>query len=145
MVRNMRFWSATVALLMGLGVWGAANAQQETKELDKLEGYDQLRGEKGVKKALTGVPKQAIESLIIWSDAKPTSGSAPLTVEFTADPPQGAKNPAFTWDFGDGSAAAQGQKVSHTYQKAGLYRALLKVTDASGDLGMDEQRIKVGQ
>jgi hypothetical protein len=130
-----------VMSLMGPAL--AADTPEELKELDKLQGYDSLPGEKGLKKAMENVPDQPIETLIVWSEAKPTSGAAPLTVAFTADKPPSAANPVFTWQFGDGSAPATGAAVSHTFAKPGTYKVLLKVTDASGDLGEDELRIKV--
>jgi PKD repeat protein len=37
----------------------------------------------------------------------------------------------YTWDFGDGTTA-EGARVSHTYEKAGTYKVLLKVDDGSG-------------
>ncbi len=131
-------------ILLMLPAAGSARAQdnpQELKKLDKLEGYDQLRDEKSVKKDVTNLPKQALESTIVWSEAKPTSGKAPLKVDFAADPVPGAAN--YTWQFGDGTATAQGGSVSHTFDKPGVYRVLLKVTSAAGALGEDELRVKV--
>ena len=136
-------WLAGLLVLGLVGQAIADETKEELKELDKLQGYDQLRGEKGVKKDMVNVPDQPIESLIVWSDAKPTNGAAPLTVAFTADPPPNVSNPTYTWQFGDGSAAATGSTVSHTFAKPGVYKVLLKVTDASGDLGQDELCIKV--
>jgi hypothetical protein len=137
--------SCIVALVCSLGWYRDAAAQppSERKQLDTLEGYHELPGEKGTKKAIEGMGKAPVETVIVWSDAKPTSGSAPLTVEFTVDPLEGAKSPKYSWDFGDGSPGGEGTKVSHTYSKPGVYRAMLKVTDNTGDLGDDEQRIKV--
>jgi len=113
---------------------------QDLETLDKLEGYDQLPGEKGVKKALEGVPNQPIEGVIVWSEAKPASGAAPLTVSFSADQVPGAAG--YEWSFGDGEAA-KGTTASHTYTKPGVYKVALKVTGASGVLGEDELRVKV--
>jgi hypothetical protein len=142
--RILKGTACAVALTWGLGIAGVVRAQPagEVKELDKLEGYQQLPGEKKVKKLIEAVPNQPMETMIVWSEAKPTSGAAPLTVEFSADPPEGAKSPTYAWNFGDGSTG-EGAKASHTYDKPGLYRVMLKVSDASGSLGEDEQRIKV--
>jgi PKD repeat protein len=145
MLRTVTVWSCSAVLVVGLGAAGvwAADTKEEIKELDKLEGYQQLPKEKDVKKELTDVPKQPIETIIVWSEAKPTNGKAPLKVDFTADPPPGVSAPTYTWQFGDGSAAATGQSVSHSFTKPGVYKVLLKVTNASGALGEDELRIKV--
>lgn len=134
-----------VALLVGVGTGGVAaqDTPQDLKELDKLEGYDQLRGEKGVKKAMEAVPNQPIESVIVWSEATPTSGKAPLTVQFKTDQVPAAAT--YEWTFGDGAATAKGATASHTYSKAGTYRVVLKVSGAGGLLGQDEHRIKVTQ
>lgn len=39
---------------------------------------------------------------------------------------------AWTWDFGDGTAAGAGQKTSHTFSKAGTWIVRLTVTDSAG-------------
>lgn len=68
--------------------------------------------------------------------ATPTSGKAPLTVNFTATAT--AKNDKITqyvWDFGDGkTTSTESSKVSHTYAKDGKYTAQLRVRDADGKL-----------
>lgn len=146
MLGSVRRWSIATCVVVGValaGIAGAADTPQELKELDKLEGYDALKGEKSIKKELTDVPDQPIETIIVWSEAKPTSGTAPLTVAFTADPPTGVSNPVYTWTFADGSPAATGAAVSHIFAKPGVHQVILKVTNADGALGEDELRIKV--
>lgn len=145
----MRFrkrWTCGAALALAVALSasaGAADSPAEVKELDKLQGYDSLKGEKSLKGEMEAVPNQPIETIIVWSEATPTSGKAPLTVQFTADPPTGVEQPQYSWHFGDGDANAAGQKASHTFTKPGVYRVLLKVTNAKGALGEDELRIKV--
>ena len=143
-MRFRHIWTcaAALALTAAASVAGAADSPQEVKQLDKLQGYDSLPGEKGLKKAMDAAPNQPIESIIVWSEAAPTSGKAPLKVSFTADPPAGVDKPQYSWSFGDGAHGA-GQKASHTFDKPGVYQVLLKVTNAKGGLGEDEQRIKV--
>ncbi|MEO8603353.1 MAG: PKD domain-containing protein [bacterium] len=143
---RFRVWTcaAAMALIAAAGAARAADSEKEVKELDKLQGYDSLSGEKGVKKAMDAAPNQPIESIIVWSEAVPTSGKAPLKVAFTADPPEGLAGPQYSWSFGDGGHGA-GQKISHTFTKPGVYQVLLKVTNSKGALGEDEQRIKVTQ
>src|SRR5215475_8560514 len=135
--------SALIVLWLGYAApVSAEDTQQELKQLDTLQGYDQLRGEKNIKKDVENVPNQPIETIIVWSEAKPTKGAAPLAVAFSVDPPDGVSAPVYTWQFGDGSSA-QGQSVSHTFDKPGIYKVFVKVSNASGALGQDEQRIKV--
>jgi PKD repeat protein len=58
--------------------------------------------------------------------ATPTSGAAPLKVQFT-DKSTGSPNNWF-WDFGDGFTAAGVKDPSHTYQYGGKYTVTLSVT-----------------
>jgi PKD repeat protein len=62
--------------------------------------------------------------------ASPTSGQAPLTVQFT-DTSTG--NPAsWSWDFGDNSSLSTAQNPSHTYSAAGTYTVKQTVSNANG-------------
>jgi hypothetical protein len=144
-MRFRRIWLPSLVALLLLSGGSAAPAQdspKELKELDKLEGYDSLPGEKSVKGDMDKVPNEPVETIIIWSEASPTSGKAPLAVSFTADPPHGVDNPTYTWTFSDGGSAT-GQTVSHTFATPGIHKAMLTVTSAKGDLGLNELRIKV--
>jgi uncharacterized protein (TIGR02145 family) len=61
--------------------------------------------------------------------ATPTSGTAPLTVNFTD---QSANSPtSWQWNFGDGGTSTQ-QNPSHTYNKGGTYSVSLIVTNEYG-------------
>ena len=106
--------AAALTLLAGGSTAMAQDSPKELKELDKLEGYDSLPDEKSVKGDMEKVPNQPIETIIVWSEAAPASGKAPLAVTFTADPPEGVASPTYTWKFSDGGTAT-GQKVSHTF------------------------------
>src|SRR3989442_3932114 len=55
--------------------------------------------------------------------ANPTSGQAPLTVQFT-DQSTGTIT-AWDWNFGDGSAHSSVQNPSHTYTSAGDFTVTL--------------------
>jgi PGF-pre-PGF domain-containing protein len=61
-------------------------------------------------------------------DANPTSGYAPLTVQFT-DSSQDAAG--WNWDFGDG-ATSNDQSPSHAYSTEGTYNVNLVVSNANG-------------
>jgi Tol biopolymer transport system component len=67
--------------------------------------------------------------------ATPTTGEAPLTVSFDAS---GSSDPdgtiaQYEWDFeNDGTVDATGATAAHTYTSAGLYAAVLTVTDSTG-------------
>jgi PKD repeat protein len=62
--------------------------------------------------------------------ASPTSGTAPLSVQFT-DQSTGQVT-SWAWNFGDGSAISTAQNPSHTYQNAGTYSVNLTVTGPGG-------------
>jgi PKD repeat protein len=66
--------------------------------------------------------------------ATPTSGVAPLIVNFSA---AGSTDPdgsivAYAWDFGDGGGQTGGVSVQRTYSSPGTYTATLTVTDNAG-------------
>lgn len=83
------------------------------------------------------------DDLIVWADAEPDSGPAPLTVKLSADPLGGMQNPVYTWEFGDGSPQAKGAEVTHTYTRPGSFTVLLTVTDDTGNSGTDKTQIDV--
>ncbi|AOT03012.1 PKD domain-containing protein [Arthrobacter sp. U41] len=61
--------------------------------------------------------------------ASPTSGTVPLTVNFT-DTSTGSPT-SWAWDFGDGGTATT-QNPSHVYDTAGSYTAKLTATNSAG-------------
>jgi len=68
------------------------------------------------------------------ASAAPSSGIAPLTVNFDAS---GSYDPdgsiaAYSWNFGDGSPANTNVAASHVYQTAGTFTAVLTITDNGG-------------
>ena len=62
-------------------------------------------------------------------EGNPTSGSAPLTVDFTD---LSTYNPtSWQWEFGDGETSSQ-QNPTHTYDDEGTYTVKLTVTNSYG-------------
>ncbi|MGW4527521.1 PKD domain-containing protein [Amycolatopsis sp. NPDC004378] len=74
---------------------------------------------------------QGATPLSATAGASPTTGNAPLTVSFTGSATGGSAPYAYSWNFGDGSAASTAQNPSHTYNAAGNYTATLTVTDSA--------------
>ncbi len=61
-------------------------------------------------------------------NADRTGGPAPLTVNFTSTATDPDGDPiTYNWDFGDGASSGQ-RNVSHTFNRAGAYDVVLRVT-----------------
>jgi PKD repeat protein len=77
--------------------------------------------------------------------ADPTTGDAPLTVTFDAS---GSSDPnpgdvlTYTWDFDDGSPAAAGETVQHTFSEGGTYNVTLTADDGRGGIDTDTVQIR---
>jgi cytochrome c len=81
-------------------------------------------------------------------NATPTSGQAPLTVQFSSagshDPDPG-DSISFAWDFtNDGTVDSADPSPSFTYATNGVYTAKLTVTDSSGKTAVLTRTITVG-
>ncbi|SKC95157.1 cytochrome c [Chitinophaga ginsengisegetis] len=76
-----------------------------------------------------------------------TAGTAPMKVNFSSnksydfDEGQAMK---YEWHFGDETAAVTDSAPVHTYQKNGVYHAILKITDPEGASSTDTITIRVG-
>jgi PKD repeat protein len=83
----------------------------------------------------TGVDVEPLTTPQVLATGSPTSGFAPLTVQFTAiaEHPEG-DDMTFEWDFGDGSSSAE-LSPEHTYEDPGVYTATFTATDSGGDTG----------
>jgi PKD repeat protein len=79
--------------------------------------------------------------------ATPTSGTAPLAVQFnstgSADPDAGDSIVSYAWTFGD-STTGTGAAPAHTYAANGSYTASLTVTDTQGATGTATVTVTVG-
>ncbi|MDX1745250.1 MAG: PQQ-dependent sugar dehydrogenase, partial [Halobacteriales archaeon] len=71
------------------------------------------------------------DGIAVTASATPTSGLAPLTVDFSATVEGGTGSLTYTWYFGDGSDSGplSDPAVSHTYTADGSYPAYVEVTD----------------
>ena len=81
----------------------------------------------------------------VKAGAAPKSGTAPLSVLFSAagtDPDGDALT--YSWDYGDGSAAGSGAKVTHVYASGGTYTATVTARDPDGLTGTATVSIVVG-
>ncbi len=65
--------------------------------------------------------------------ATPATGYAPCGVHLEAVlQGHNGNGTSFVWDFGDGSAPAEGREADHVYTRAGVYTATLTVTQGQG-------------
>src|SRR5437867_7461587 len=72
-------------------------------------------------------------NLKVSVSASPSSGFAPLAVNFTASATVSSGYvTGYSWNFGDGQTSTQ-ILPSHTYQSAGIYTAKVTITDNSGN------------
>ena len=62
--------------------------------------------------------------IVVWQSTITFDGSG--SADADGDPL------TYVWDFGDGSPAAAGQRVSHTYVEGGVYPVVLTVDDGTG-------------
>ena len=74
--------------------------------------------------AVTGLPPV----IISIGTTTPTTGAAPLTVEFTAD---ATDTPNYLWNFGDGHTSTT-QNPTNTFTDPGTYTVTLTVSNANG-------------
>lgn len=63
------------------------------------------------------------------------SGTAPLTVNFTASSSSDNDNDvlSYSWDFGDGTDVSHYQTINHTFTEKGIYQVTLIVDDGQGE------------
>ncbi len=84
---------------------------------------------------------------IAHATATPDNGATPLTVQFSSagsiDPDGTALT--YAWDFdGNGTTDSTAPNPQHTYTTAGAFNATLRVTDQSGQTGVDQVRVVAG-
>lgn len=85
----------------------------------------------------------SINGPLIWAEAYPRWGRAPLTVHFDVQPVEPIRPAAWAWSFGDGSPIVHRRRPVHVYRQAGIYEARAWVRDLEGRVGMDVVTIRV--
>jgi len=80
-------------------------------------------------------------NLAVSVSPNPSSGSAPLSVNFTAEV-SGTTATSYKWNFGDGQTSTA-PSPSHVYQTTGNYTAQVTVTDHAGGMASASSLIAV--
>jgi PKD repeat protein len=75
-------------------------------------------------------------SFLVTASATPTTGPAPLTVQFSAALQGGTAPYQYSWTFGDGGTSTEAAP-SHVYAADGSYNAVLAVVDNGGQGAVD--------
>ena len=101
----------------------AGNYTAELKVTDS-KGND---CEKDISSIMVGCPQ-----LICTASANPTSGEAPLTIQFNASASGGCPPYTYNWEIGEGGSSSE-QNPSHLIEKEGNYTARVTVTDSKGN------------
>jgi outer membrane protein OmpA-like peptidoglycan-associated protein len=74
----------------------------------------------------------ACPPLTCTASGNPTTGTAPLNVQFSGSVNGGCPGYTYSWDFGDGETSTE-KNPSHEYKAAGSYTAKFTVTDSQGN------------
>ena len=112
---------------------GYGNSVNEWNSITEVELY----GESDTTSGSNQPPVAALS-------ATPTSGKAPLAVNFDASSSTDADGTisSYAWDYGDGNSGS-GVTTSHTYQDAGSYIVTLTLTDDDGAMASASDTITV--
>jgi len=93
-------------------------------------------------KSLTINVTSAANPLLASASASPSSGQAPLAVNFNGSATGGTPPYTYRWNFGDGQSSTS-QNASHTYSASGNYAAILTVTDSQSATATNSVSINV--
>jgi PKD repeat protein len=80
----------------------------------------------------------AASSFIATASATPSSGPAPLDVQFSVTLAGGTPPYLYQWDFGDGTTSTD-SAPAHTFSMGGSYAVVLVVRDAIGQAAVDNR------
>jgi len=90
------------------------------------------------------MPAAPESDCLVIVDCDTDFGSPPLTVRFETEIDCTSSPVTYSWDFGDGNTGGNLPKPTHTYETAGDFVAVVRVTAADGAESDDEIDIAVG-
>ena len=76
----------------------------------------------------------------------PLAGDPPLTVQFdgrASSPAPGSSGLDYHWTFGEGEGEADGDQVTHTYERPGIFAVTLRVTDQDPPHAFDTTEVEI--
>lgn len=103
---------------------------EEDDDLDAPSDTDSLSAH-GNQAALSAAGQTKDPFLV--DAGRPRLGSIHAPLKFQATASAGAKNPRFTWSFGDGDSA-RGGKATHAYLFPGTYQVVVNARDPAGEV-----------
>jgi len=123
--------AALSATLPAAGTYYVA-VQGVGKGSPATDGYSDY-GSVGIYELVVGTSQIVAQPPVAAITANPTTGTAPLAVNFSGAGSSDADSPiiSYAWTFGDGTAGAAGVTTTHTYSAPGTYTAQLAVTDST--------------
>ena len=141
-----------ITLTLALSVFSGTIAHATTYEYDNLNRLTRVDFENGnsidytyeqagnrLTETVTGTGGEALP--VAQFSATPTSGQAPLAVQFS-DESSGSPTLHGCWEFGDGGTSSESSPL-HTYMAAGSYTVSLTVTNAvEGDTETKQEPIR---
>jgi PKD repeat protein len=137
----MRFslWMIVGVLMAACGVAACTRTEQQP-----VASASPTASPAAAAAAPTANAEEGDEILMVWAEAEPDEGPPPLAVQLKADISGGSGDRKVKWDFGDGSPPSSEVNPTHTYQKAGSFRASVEVSDSGGDSDSDYVDVEVG-
>ena len=87
-----------------------------------------------------GIPELTAPGFRVALSASTTTGSAPLSVEFTADVQESA---SYAWYVNDRKLGKKQHLLTYTFKEAGSYRVTVAATNTVGETDTDTVTVEV--
>jgi PKD repeat protein len=100
-------------------------------------------GQSSAEMTISVSPPVVVVPPVAAFDAVPTSGNAPLTVQFNATIADNIAS--YDWNFGDNVGIANGSSVGYTFNAAGDFVVTLTVTGSDGQQASQQMSINVSE
>ena len=131
-------------------VYGADNDDARLVKISYNTGNRPPVAVAGIVDTAETVFRNRVSQLTSENRVKPlrqAAGQPPLTLQFSSRGSKDLDNDdilRYEWLFDGKSVGSEEANPSHTFDQAGIYQVILKVTDPSGQSASDSLRVKVG-